>query len=365
MKGNKAELFWNSGKIPPQLLSAVSGVKEYKASTSDGSKTCKIKTEAILMGDSHAKDLSQDHFLLLAGGSYNGAGSLGYHSLKGPTGSAVSLARVGSVAGGRGALLFQLHGVLMLAAWLGCAGAGMIMARYFKKTWRGRQLCGKDLWFVLHRGLMTLAVVLTIAAVILVLVEVQVAPLALSSLRINPHPVVGLVCVLLALLQPIMAALRPHPGTSTRPLFNWAHWAAGNSAFILGVVAIFLAGSLAKTNLASLDSNIWSWSLLAFVIFHSLIHLILSLMMAKEEISAEKRSGKFSDTKLHDLSFDTTMKQNIQDDVEKEQPHESGSLVRTILFGIYLLVAFVISIVMIDAIIAAARPRECDVEVER
>ena len=47
LKGNKAELFWNSGKIPPQLLAAVSGVKEYKASTSDGSKTCKITFSTI------------------------------------------------------------------------------------------------------------------------------------------------------------------------------------------------------------------------------------------------------------------------------------------------------------------------------
>ena len=28
--------------------------------------------------------------------------------------------------------------------------------------------------------------------------------------------------------------LRPHPGTKNRPIFNWAHWAVGNSAFILG-----------------------------------------------------------------------------------------------------------------------------------
>ena len=305
---------------------------------------CTFKTEGILVGGSHTKDLDyEDHFILLSGGSYS-PGNIGYHgNNKLPSRSAVNLAKVGNVVGGN-SMLLQLHGVLMVAAWLGCAGAGMIMARYFKRTWRGRQLCGKDLWFVLHRGLMTLAVVLTIAAVILVLVEVQVAPLALSSLRINPHPVVGLVCVLLALLQPIMAALRPHPGTSTRPLFNWAHWAAGNSAFILGVVAIFLAGSLAKTNLASLDSNIWSWSLLAFVIFHSLIHLILSLMMAKEE-----RFTRIGDTPLQDLNHNG--KKFAME--ESEHPRESGTVVRTVLFVMYLFVAFAITGGMIAAIFIA------------
>jgi hypothetical protein len=27
---------------------------------------------------------------------------------------------------------------------------------------------------------------------------------------------------------------RPHPGTKYRPIFNWAHWFVGNSAYILG-----------------------------------------------------------------------------------------------------------------------------------
>ncbi len=27
---------------------------------------------------------------------------------------------------------------------------------------------------------------------------------------------------------------RPHPGTKFRPVFDWAHWFVGNSAFILG-----------------------------------------------------------------------------------------------------------------------------------
>ena len=67
---------------------------------------------------------------------------------------------------------------------------------------------GKDLWFVLHRSLMTLTVLLSIAAVILVVVEAKLDPLALSSLRINAHPVIGLLCIILAILQPVMAALR-------------------------------------------------------------------------------------------------------------------------------------------------------------
>jgi hypothetical protein len=35
----------------------------------------------------------------------------------------------------------------MVAAWIGSASIGILLARYFKKTWVGSQLCGKDQWF--------------------------------------------------------------------------------------------------------------------------------------------------------------------------------------------------------------------------
>lgn len=46
------------------------------------------------------------------------------------------------------------------------------------------------------------------------------------------HASVGLLTTILSFIQPFMAALRPHPGTPRRPLFNWAHWFVGNSAHI-------------------------------------------------------------------------------------------------------------------------------------
>lgn len=34
--------------------------------------------------------------------------------------------------------------------------------------------------------------------------------------------------------QPIMALFRPGPKDKNRPIFNWAHWAVGMGAHILG-----------------------------------------------------------------------------------------------------------------------------------
>ena len=290
------------------------------------------------MAGSHKYDLSEKYHVLLAGGPYNSR--VAYHTAKLSTADPVSLSLITSLSGGRGDILFRVHGLLMLVAWVGCAGAGKMIARYFKKTWRGSQVMGKDVWFVLHRLLMSLVVILSIAAVILILVEVQVDPLDMEALKINPHPVIGLICLILTVIQPIMAMFRPHPGTSNRPLFNWAHWLVGNSAHIFAIVALFLAGSLAKTNLAG--TVWWSWLLLAYIIFHVMVHLVMSLVMAKEA-----RSSSDMDTPMTDMNG---KKLNMDHDFDDG---EVGSGIRKSLISLYLVLAWGIAIALIIAVFNA------------
>jgi len=45
-------------------------------------------------------------------------------------------------------LFMRLHGAFMLTAWIGAASIGIVLARYYKQTWVGSRLCGKDQWFV-------------------------------------------------------------------------------------------------------------------------------------------------------------------------------------------------------------------------
>lgn len=35
----------------------------------------------------------------------------------------------------------------MVAAWMFAASCGILLARYFRLTWVGKQLAGKDYWF--------------------------------------------------------------------------------------------------------------------------------------------------------------------------------------------------------------------------
>ena len=72
---------------------------------------------------------------------------------------------------------------------------------------------------------------LTVAAFVLIFVELK--GWTYIAVWRNPHPVLGVVATALCFVQPFMAFFRPHPGTSKRPIFNWAHWFVGNSAQII------------------------------------------------------------------------------------------------------------------------------------
>jgi hypothetical protein len=58
---------------------------------------------------------------------------------------------------------------------------------------------------------MTLTVTLTLISLIVMLAVEGLDPL--EEVGENPHAAIGLVCIILACVQPIMAAFRPHPGT--------------------------------------------------------------------------------------------------------------------------------------------------------
>lgn len=79
-----------------------------------------------------------------------------------------------------------------------------------------------------HRGFMVLTWLLTIAAFILIFVELKD-----WSNESNPHAILGTIVTILCFFQPIGAYFRPHPGTPKRPIFNWLHWLGGNTAHII------------------------------------------------------------------------------------------------------------------------------------
>ena len=80
-----------------------------------------------------------------------------------------------------------------------------------------------------------------------------------------------------------MALFRPHPNGKYRSLFNWLHWFVGNSAQIVAFAAIFYAVELQKAELPSETTYL----LISYVIFHALVHVMLTVTKCVSDRTAE------------------------------------------------------------------------------
>lgn len=137
--------------------------------------------------------------------------------------------------------LMKAHGIIMIFAWIVLASTGILVARYFKLSWPKRKICGKAVWFAIHRALMMTAVLLTLIAFVLILIYKKGQWTSRMSQREFAHSIVGILVIGLATAQPFMALFRCNPDAPYRFIFNYAHATVGLCAFTLSIAAIFLA----------------------------------------------------------------------------------------------------------------------------
>ena len=137
--------------------------------------------------------------------------------------------------------LMKAHGLLMIFAWIILVSTGILVARYFKPAWPKSKICGKPVWFAIHRTVMVTAVVLTLISFVLILVYKKGQWSSPLSKRAFAHSIVGILVIILATAQPFMAIFRCHPDAQYRFIFNYAHATVGICAFTLSIAAIFLA----------------------------------------------------------------------------------------------------------------------------
>ncbi|EFX80339.1 hypothetical protein DAPPUDRAFT_224638 [Daphnia pulex] len=216
--------------------------EEMSSMSVDGYIYCSVKHPIVFKNSNQDFDLNQPHYILMATGT---------------TGKGV---------------LKQLHGSFMVIAWLMAASVGVLMPRYMKKTWVGKQFMKKDLWFVCHRGMMVLVWTLTVIAFIIIFVDVD--GWVSESVSENPHPLIGCITTVLAFIQPFMALMRPMPNAPNRYIFNWAHMLVGYSAHILAITCIFLAVEMEE---AELPYETY-WILTAHICCYVGAHLLLTFL---------------------------------------------------------------------------------------
>lgn len=311
---------WNSGKQNARQPMQEGAVQLESGSIRDDVISCKFWREKTTVVEGREFDLvNKPYNLLVAAGKSLRNNGVGFHDTAyAATGAAKLLSDVGGFTTASN-ILIRVHGALMLASWIGTASIGILLARYYRQTWVGSQLCGKDQWFAWHRFFMILTWSMTIAAFVIIFVELG----EWSSEVI--HASLGLATTILAFVQPFMAAMRPHPGAPRRPLFNWAHWFVGNAAQICGIIAIFFAVRLNKAKLPE-----WvDWILVAYVVFHILTHLILTFVGCASDRQASQRVNSFPMKDMHSRGS------MVHPDSRQDAPH-SG--IRKSIFGIYFVV---------------------------
>lgn len=200
-----------------------------ESSVVDGIIYCKVQRDVVTQVRGKSFNLLNNKYhLLVASGTGLKENSVGYHDIgRLPSGSPTNLAIVQDLSASS-TILLRLHGAFMVIAWIGTTSLGIILARYFKQTWVGKQTCGKDQWFVWHRACMVTTWSLTIVAFIIIFVEIGE-----WSAERNPHAILGTITTIICFIQPIGALFRPAPNSKNRPIFNWTHWLGGNLAHIL------------------------------------------------------------------------------------------------------------------------------------
>ncbi|XP_032590447.1 putative ferric-chelate reductase 1 homolog isoform X3 [Drosophila grimshawi] len=318
------------------------------ASLVDGVIYCKVQREPLTVVRGRSFDLRNGvYHLLVASGSSLKEASVGYHDIgRLPSANAINLAVVQDLSGST-QLLVRLHGAFMIAAWIGTTSLGIIFARYFKQTWVGSQTCGKDQWFAWHRMFMVTTWSLTVAAYIIIWVELKRAVW-------HAHSITGLITVILCFLQPIGALFRPGPNDKMRPYFNWGHWLGGNLAHILAIVAIFFSVKLPKAELPE-----WmDWILVGFVVFHVLVHLIFSIYLCINHwqvsgiASDRQQSQRINTFQMGDMTHHHQHAMRNGMSMERKMDAPYGGL-RKGLLGVYSVVLALFAVVLILLVVLA------------
>jgi hypothetical protein len=188
-------------------------------------------------------------------------------------------------------ILMKSHGIIMVFTWIVFVSTGILIARYFKKSWSDRKICGKAVWFAIHRTIMTSVAILTLIAFILILVYKKGQWISTTDKREFAHSIVGILVISFAIIQPFIAIFRCNPDDEYRFIFNYVHAFIGFSAFILSIAAIFLAMFFTQFHF-ELNKEwailvAWScWLPIIFVIFET-----IEIYYRKHSTSIEKANA--------------------------------------------------------------------------
>ncbi|XP_074613596.1 ferric-chelate reductase 1-like isoform X2 [Acropora palmata] len=301
----------------------------------DNRMKCRV-SRVINPGLTNFKDLNSSLFLLAAYGPLVGGGrGISQHTLRRSSSERVRVLETRQVNNDEAIDAKVLaHGILMTLAWTLFAFVGLFTARYMRHVWQPTKIWGKDAWFTVHRVLMTTTVLLTVTGTILIFVKVK----GWSS-DAGAHPIRGMSAIILAVIQPIMAALRPSPNAPKRAIFNWSHRIVGIVALAMAVVSIYLGLNQNQIGLGKQGLYaVIAFCIGAFLVFFFEFYLILS------KRNKEKRT----------MTGDIPMQSSGVETQQQQQPDISPqeAMILTMMFVFVILVGFSVSLTIIILLVS-------------
>ncbi|XP_030599625.1 putative ferric-chelate reductase 1 [Archocentrus centrarchus] len=253
---------FSTGQKAPLIL-PLGNVYNITASKRDNVISCSF-TSTNTVSTQRTSGFNQTYFLLFAHGR-SSSGQIQIHSDAFSSTDKIDISKPLVVGKGACPPIIKAHGSLMLIAWMTTGSLGMMVARYLKKMVKGGKLCDKDVWFVVHVGAMSVTVVATSIAFILVFSYAQ-------DWAGGAHSVLGCLVMILSFIQPIGAMLRCGPQHQLRNLFNWSHFLNAVVIKAIAVAAIF-------TGLDLIDStNEWLMKVMGgFLGWEALFYIVLEV----------------------------------------------------------------------------------------
>ncbi|KAI0224795.1 putative ferric-chelate reductase 1 [Lamellibrachia satsuma] len=265
------------------------GLSLTSSSNTGGRLTCEFTRNISVPGQNNVFDLAKEkYYVMLAYGDlksdktkrqHSGNSRILSHDLVNLTAAGESPSS--STGSSRRSVLHKTHGVLMIAAWVVAAATGMFIARHYKTAWPKSTLLSTKVWFVIHRSLMVLAFLCTVAAFIIIFVQVKdYSQFSGDAGFLQAHPPMGIAITALVIINPIMTFFRCSPGAKNRALFDWAHFSVGMSALIMSFINVFSGVKLGGFK----DSVMWVMA--AYIVFY----IIVMVVMEAQKFFTSKRA---------------------------------------------------------------------------
>lgn len=270
------------------------GLHSIKNSLMNGAVICRYSRPLTPAAGSSMKDMEQKWFITAAYGDTVTSSEPSKHEKSGfSSNSKVNFTTSFEAKGGSSSNKTNIivHGSLMIIAWMCFAATGMFIARYTKPVAKDSTLFGEKVWFQCHRICMVLTLLLTVISFIIIFAHIKG-----WSESAKAHPVTGCITTLLAIIQPIMAAFRPHPDGDNRWIFNWVHRSIGVAALALATVTVFLGLDLMSVTITTMI--VWAGYFVLLVLIMEIGPCFLPNMFSGDyNVDLDKATAELEDDK--------------------------------------------------------------------